>query len=96
MVLYMLAVSHANDRAGPEHAVTVSSGMLFLYCFGAIVAPIFASMLMTKFGAQALFAQNAVMHILLVGFVLWRIAVRDRALPSAALQGLRKPEPGLP
>ena len=96
MVLYMLAVSHANDRAGPEHAVTVSSGMLFLYCSGAIVAPIFASMLMARFGAQALFAQNAVMHLLLVGFVLWRIAVRDRAFPAAALHGLRKAEPGHP
>ena len=95
MVLYMLAVSHANDRAGPEHAVQVSSGMLFLYCFGAIVSPIFASVLMTRYGAEALFVQNGVMHLILVAFALWGIAVRDRAPGAKALGGLGKPEPGL-
>ena len=95
MVLYMLAVSHANDRAGPEHAVQVSSGMLFLYCSGAIVSPIFASMLMTRYGAEALFIQNGVFHLILVVFALWRIATRDRAVGSRLVGGLGKPEPGL-
>ena len=96
MVLYMLAVSHANDRAGPEHAVTVSSGMLFLYCVGAIAGPISASSLMARFGAQALFVQNALMHLGLVVFALWRIAVRDRAVSIPAIRGVKKAEPGLP
>ncbi len=95
MVLYMLAVSLANDRAGPDHAVTVSAGMLFLYCFGAIVAPLFASTLMTRFGAAALFAQNGVIHVALAAFALWRIAVRDRAAAPRGLSRLRKAEPGL-
>ena len=96
MVLYMLAVSHANDRAGPEHAVTVSSGMLFIYCTGAILAPILTSSLMTRFGVQVLFAQNALMHILLVAFVVWRVAVRESAARTITLQGLRKAESSLP
>ena len=95
MVLYMLAVSHANDRAGPEYAVQVSSGMLFLYCSGAIVSPIFASMLMARYGAEALFLQNGVFHLVLVAFALWRIATRDRTVRSRLVGGLGKPEPGL-
>ena len=95
MVLYMLAVSHANDRAGPDHAVQVSSGMLFLYCSGAIVSPIFASMLMTRYGAEALFLQNSVFHLVLVAFALWRIATRDRVRGSRLVGGLGKPEPRL-
>ena len=39
MVLYTVAISHANDRAGPENGIEVSAGMLFLYCIGAIVMP---------------------------------------------------------
>ncbi len=97
MVLYMLAVSHANDRAGPDHAVTVSAGMLFLYCVGAIISPIFASMLMSRFGVAALFAQNAVIHMLLAGFALLRIVMRDRpvVMPQHLLS-FRKTEPGVP
>lgn len=78
MVLYTLAVSHANDRAGPDHAVTVSSGILFLYCVGAILAPLVASSLMARYGSSALFVQNAVTHAALAGFALWRIAMRGQ------------------
>ena len=78
MVLYTLAVSHANDRAGPLHAVTVSSGLLFLYCGGAILAPVLASTLMGRFGASALFWQNAITHAALAAFALWRVGVRKR------------------
>lgn len=92
MVLYMLAVSHANDRAGPDHAIAVSSGLLFLYCIGAIVSPIFASTLIAFYGAAALFVQNAVIHMALAAFTLWRIAMRHRT-PSTPR--LRKAEPGL-
>ena len=75
MVLYTIAISHANDRAGPDNAIEVSAGMLFLYCVGAIVMPAIGSSLMSRFGPSALFAQNAAVHMVLVGFVLWRIVV---------------------
>ena len=94
MVLYTLAVSHANDRAGPEHAVSVSSGLLFLYCGGAIVAPVIASTFMARFGAQALFWQNAVTHAGLAAFALWRVGVRRRAVPLQPGSALRRVEPG--
>jgi MFS family permease len=81
MVLYSLAVSQTNDRTGAEAAVEVSSGLLFLYCSGAIVAPIVASALMQSFGPSALFGQNAIVHVLLAGFAFWRMVARTRPIP---------------
>ena len=94
MVLYMLAVSHANDRAGPDGAVTVSSGMLFLYCSGAILAPVLASALMARFGAAALFVQNAATHAALAAFALWRVGVRARGARLRRPPTLGEIEPG--
>lgn len=94
MVLYTLAVSHANDRAGPDHAVSVSSGILFLYCVGAILAPIVASSLMARFGGSALFVQNAATHAALAGFALWRIGVRGAGPTLKREPSLREGQPG--
>ena len=77
MVLYTVAISHANDRAGPENGVEVSAGMLFLYCVGAIVMPAVGSLLMARFGPSTLFVQNAMTHAVLVAFLVWRLVVRD-------------------
>lgn len=94
MVLYTLAVSHANDRAGPLHAVTVSSGLLFLYCGGAILAPVLASTLMGRFGSTALFWQNAATHAALAGFALWRVGARRRGPTLKRQPTLGEIEPG--
>lgn len=74
--LYTLATSHANDRATAEQTIPVSSGLLFLYCVGAILAPAFAAFMMRLFGPSALFAQNASIHLGLALFTLWRIVAR--------------------
>ena len=88
MVLYTLAVSHANDEAGPDHAVTVAAGLLFLYCVGAIVAPLLASAAMARWGTWALFAQNAVAHAVLVVFAIgWQLR---RAADRGASGSLRR------
>jgi MFS family permease len=95
--LYMLAASHANDRGGPDHAVEVSSGLLFLYCLAAIFSPYGASSLMGRFGDSALFAQNAVVHALLVAFTLWRISIRAPAsAPVTRDEEPTKPATGFP
>jgi hypothetical protein len=76
-VLYTVAISHANDRAGPENSIEVSAGMLFLYCVGAIVMPAVGAALMAKFGPSTLFVQNAVTHVVLAVFLVWRLLMRD-------------------
>ena len=96
--LYTIAISHANDRATGEQLLLVSSGMLFLYCVGAIVAPTIAASMMRLFGASALFAQSALVHLALALFTLWRIVRRAPAAAQrrAADEAARRPEPGLP
>jgi MFS family permease len=96
--LYTIAISHANDRASAEQLLLVSSGMLFLYCVGAILAPTIAAFMMRLFGPSALFAQNALVHLALAAFALWRILVRQA--PTAVLrlpkERPQRPEPGMP
>jgi MFS family permease len=80
--LYTLAVSHANDRAKAHEMVAISTGLLFLYCVGAIIAPTLASLLMREFGAAALFVQSAFVHCVIVVFALWRVKT-DPLTPAA-------------
>lgn len=95
--LYTLATSFANDRAEASDLVTVSAGLLFLYCIGAIVAPAAASLTMRWFGPSALFAQNAVLHLAIAGFALWRlIADHDAARRSVVTGKPAGPEPWTP
>ena len=68
--------------------------MLFLYCGGAIAAPILASTLMAQFGVEALFVQNAVTHAALAVFALWRTFARVSAAPLARTPSLREIRPG--
>lgn len=82
MVLYTLAVAQTNDRTGPAQAVMVSSGLLFFYCVGAIVAPAIGSGLMSSFGESSLFGMNFLLHLSLAGFTLWRMLRRAAAIPA--------------
>ena len=76
--LYTLAISLANDGAAAHDMIFISVGLLFIYCIAAIAAPAIASVLMRDFGPQALFLQNAVVHLAIAGFAAWRFAVEPR------------------
>lgn len=78
---YYVVAAHANDRIGAEHAVTVASALLFLYCLGAIVGPLTATALIGVLGPGGLFAHNAIVHTAMIGFVVWRMRVKARPLP---------------
>jgi MFS family permease len=82
--LYTLAISHANDRASADQLLLISSAMLFLYCVGAILAPALAALMMRLFGPSALFAQNALVHLTLAAFTLWRIVTDAPARAARA------------
>ena len=95
--LYMLAASQANDRSGPDHAIAVSSGLLFLYCLGAIFSPYAASFFMGRFGDSTLFAQNAAVHLALAAFTLWRMSIRAPvAVATLRDEETTKPATGFP
>jgi len=67
--LYTIAVAYTNDFADPSEYVTVSSGLLLVYGFGAIAGPFVASLLMTHVNSGSLFSFSAFVHVALVVFV---------------------------
>ncbi len=79
-VLYPLMTALSVDRLGPEKAVAVASTTLFIYCLGAIVGPTLVAWLMTTYGDRALFIHNALVHIGITAFALWRI-YREGPIP---------------
>ncbi|MDX1528482.1 MAG: MFS transporter [Gammaproteobacteria bacterium] len=78
--LYAIAVAHANDFADPKEFVEVSSGLLLVYGAGAVIGPVIASEAIERFGADGLFGTTATVHLVLIGFVIWRM--RARAAPE--------------
>lgn len=80
-VLYPLVSALSVDRLGAEKAVSVASTLLFLYCIGAIVGPVLAATMMTAFGDAMLFAQNAIAHAIITGFIILRLR-HERAAPQ--------------
>ncbi len=80
MTLYSVASAHANDRADQGQAVTIASGLLFLYSIGAILGPLAASWMMERIGPQALFLFMAVIHAMALAVAILRMRSRAPAL----------------
>jgi MFS family permease len=80
MTLYSVASAHANDRSAPEHAITVASGLLFLYSIGAIVGPAIAAAMMARLGPQALLLFMAIVHATMLLVAVLRMRARSPAL----------------
>lgn len=83
-VLYSLISAHTNDRTGRERMVAVSSTLLFLYCVGGIIGPLVTAQLISWFGQHMLFAHNALVHLELVAFVVWRMTRRAAPVEKVA------------
>lgn len=81
MPLYSLCSAHANDHAGEGEHALVSAGMLFFWSCGAIIGPLFASVLLQVFGPQALFLYTAVILLAFMGYTALRISARP-AVPA--------------
>jgi MFS family permease len=74
--LYALAVAHANDYADAAESVEVSSGLLLTYGIGAAAGPLLASLWREALDAPSLFFFTAAVHVILIGYVLWRMSQR--------------------
>jgi MFS family permease len=84
--LYPLAVAHANDNAEPSEYVEVSSGLLLLFGIGAAAGPLIASIWRQFSPAPNLFYFTAIVHTLLIGYVLWRMRRRSAAGPEGRVE----------
>lgn len=76
MPLYSLCSAHANDHAGEGEHALVSAGMLFFWSTGAIIGPLFASILLDIFGPDALFIYTAVVMVTFMGYTVLRMSAR--------------------
>ncbi|KNY17591.1 MFS transporter [Shinella sp. SUS2] len=83
MPLYSLCSAHANDHAGEGEHALVSAGMLFFWSCGAIIGPLFASVLLQFFGPQALFLYTAVILVAFMAYTALRMSARP-AVPAGA------------
>lgn len=70
MPLYSLCSAHANDHAAPGQHALVSAGTLFFWSIGAVIGPLFASVMMDLFGPHALFLY---MIVVLAGFMVYTV-----------------------
>ncbi|MCF3642307.1 MFS transporter [Rhizobium sp. TRM95111] len=83
MPLYSLCSAHANDHAGEGEHALVSAGTLFFWSMGAIIGPLFASVMLDIFGPQALFAYTAVVLVAFMAYTALRMTARG-PVPAAA------------
>jgi MFS family permease len=74
--LYSLCSAHGNDFAKEGEHALVSSGLLFFWSVGATIGPLFASLMLDKFGPQALFIYTSVIMTGFLIYTLYRISER--------------------
>jgi MFS family permease len=80
--LYALCVAHANDMMAKDEFVEASSGLLLANGVGSAIGPILASGAMSVIGPSGLFFYTAVIHAVMLAFVLHRIRQRAPAPPE--------------
>lgn len=74
--LYPLSVAYVNDYLEPEQRVEASGGLVFAYGAGAVTGPVLAALAMEWMGSHGLFAYNATVATILVGFITHRMRRR--------------------
>jgi len=76
--IYAVSVANANDNAGPDEYVMVSSGLLLMYGLGAIAGPFLSPLLMQWIGTGGLYLFTAAVHLALLGYTVYRISQRSK------------------
>ena len=92
--MYALSVAHANDFAGADEFVKISSGLLLLYGSGTVIGPITAAFAMQSWIPEGLFAFTAAVHAIVVAYTLFRMTRRAPLSPETreTFQGLPLPK----
>lgn len=74
--LYSVSAAHANDYAEPDFVVELNASLVMLYGVGAVISPLLASELITRYGASAMFIYIGAAHCALMIFGLYRMTRR--------------------
>lgn len=83
--MYALTVAHANDFAAPDEFVKVAGGLLLLYGIGTMLGPLAAAYGMETLAPEGLFAFTAAVHVVIIGYVIFRMT--RRTTPAGVLRG---------
>lgn len=76
--IYSLASAHANDRAGKDDLVALSSSLLFAWSFSGFVVPGIVTALTAVYGTQSFMYVAIAIATAYTGFVIWRIVEAKR------------------
>lgn len=76
--IYSLASAHANDRAGKDDLVALSSSLLFAWSFSGFVVPGIVTALTAVYGTQSFMYVAIAIATAYTGFVIWRIIEAKR------------------
>lgn len=79
---YPLSISEAFDKLRQSDMVAAMGSLIVAFAIGGILGPYAVSIVMSAFGSIALFYFMASIQLLLAGFVVYRMTVRQ-ALPIA-------------
>ena len=80
--MYSLCVAHTNDFVAREDFVEASSGLLLTWAVGAAIGPIAAGPLVEWVGVGGLFFYAAVVHLMFVAFIWYRMTRRAPLPPE--------------
>lgn len=75
--LYSTSAAHANDRADVGFIVELNATLLFMFAAGAVVSPVLSAALIASYGPGAMFAYIGAVHVFLIVFGLYRMAVAE-------------------
>jgi MFS family permease len=89
--LYGMSVAHANDRLPRELFVEASATLLLINSSASALGPVIAAIVTTRAGMSALFLYTASIHVLLLGFTLYRLSVS--AAPAKETRDVFEPMP---
>jgi MFS family permease len=74
--VYSISVAHANDNAGPDEYIMISSALLLMYGMGAILGPFVAPGVMRIFGPGGLYLFTAAIHLMFLSYIMVRFIRR--------------------
>ena len=74
--VYALNAAHANDRAGPDEFVSISSSIMILYGLGTVSGPVMGGALMETVGPRGLMWFIALSFALYSGHAVYRMMRR--------------------
>ena len=78
--LYPISISEIFDRLRQREMLAAMGSIIAIYAGGSILGPLLSASVMEAFGADGFFFFIAVVQLLLIVFIFYRIQVRD-ALP---------------